>query len=218
MSYPQHPFVEGKQVAPKDTPYQDIKENCMALFRTMGHVPITRNSRPPGYLIVKCKQEEHGCGAACGVSCNQRDAWYTTFWRGGPCVAGTSAKPVKGLAAATATAPAAAARCHTSIHHLISIHHTPPHAMPTATFHSNPFEQLPQQRPLQQLPHPLQNAVSALKKEGSCGAFFGTYIVKFVLTTRSNARLQAKGVPSSLETGARYAARVVHMIILRLHL
>jgi hypothetical protein len=119
--YPQ--FSEGMQVAPKDTSYETIKDSCMAIFRTMGHDPQTRNSRPPCYLIIRCKSED--CSAGCGVSCNQRDAWFTTFWRERSCTA----------------------RCHTSIHHLLSIHHTPPHAIPAANFHSNPF----MQRPLQQL-------------------------------------------------------------------
>jgi hypothetical protein len=106
-----------------------------------------------------------------------------------------------------------------AIHPYTTIHHTPPHAIPAATFHSNTFMQLPQQRPLQQLPHPLQNAVSALMTWGLCGAFVGTSIVESVLTTRSNARLQAKGVKCSLENkGARYAARSVHMINLCLPL
>jgi len=95
----------------------------MAIFCTMGHDPQTRNSRPPCYLIIRCKSE--GCSAGCGVSCNQRDAWFMTFWR----------------------EPSSTRRCHTSIHHLLSIQHTPPHAIPAANFHSNPF----MQRPLQQL-------------------------------------------------------------------
>ena len=84
-------------MAPKNTSYEDVKEQFLSIFRRMGHDPITRNSRPPGYLIVACKLKEQGCGAGCGVSCNQRDAWYTTFWRGGPCVAGTSDKQLKVL-------------------------------------------------------------------------------------------------------------------------
>ena len=44
--YPQ--FSAGMQVAPKETPYEEIKENCMSIFRTMGHVPITRTTDTSG--------------------------------------------------------------------------------------------------------------------------------------------------------------------------
>ena len=87
--YPQEPFVVGNQLKPKITSDLLLKDYCFAKFRAMGHRPIARNSRP-GYLIVKCKAEDRGCGAGCGVSCNQRDAWYLTFFRGGSCVAATA--------------------------------------------------------------------------------------------------------------------------------
>ena len=54
-------------------------------------------------------------------------------------VARQECRPINARSSASRKAAAAAAtlrtntRCHTSIHHLISIHHTPPYAIPTAT-------------------------------------------------------------------------------------